>query len=393
MRELVGDGDRALVVEELTVEHYAGPDDDGYDIGAARRRRPRRLPFLTDRRVVVARHAGVFGTKDAVAPLVAYLADPLPRPRWCSSGSGIPARSASRSCPTCPRALADAVSGAGGVVVDTKPGTGKAQAGWIDEQLAGSGLRLDAAAPKPSPSTSAASRAASRGCWPRSIGVFGDGAQSHPGGGRAVPRRGRRRRAVGSHRRHRRGRRAPARSPCCAACSTAAAATRCRSWRCSPTTTCGCCASTARASGSEKAAAEVLGHQGQHLPRQEGARRGPGGWARDRLAEMTALLAQADLDLHGARAWPPELVVEVLVARLAGRSRSAALAGRRSARPGPARTRHDRGRGPGRGCGPRRRGSVGGGLRGGDPLHEAALAPGGLVLVDHALAGGLVDAA
>jgi hypothetical protein len=34
------------------------------------------------------------------------------------------------------------------------------------------------------------------------------------------------------------------------------------------------------------------------------------------------LLAQADLDLRGAKAWPDELVMEVLVARLTGRSRT-----------------------------------------------------------------------
>jgi hypothetical protein len=40
------------------------------------------------------------------------------------------------------------VAAAGGVVVDTSPGTGKAQAGWIDEHLASSSLKLDAGARK-----------------------------------------------------------------------------------------------------------------------------------------------------------------------------------------------------------------------------------------------------
>ena len=47
-------------------------------------------------------------------------------------------------------------------------------------------------------------------------------------------------------------------------------------------------------------------------------------WGRyDTEAKGYSLLAEADLDLHGAKAWPSELVVEVLVARLAGRSRAA----------------------------------------------------------------------
>ena len=41
----------------------------------------------------------------------------------------------------------------------------------------------------------------------------------------------------------------------------------------------------------------------------------------DRLRQAVHLLARADLDLRGAKAWPPELVMEVLVARLARLSR------------------------------------------------------------------------
>ena len=43
----------------------------------------------------------------------------------------------------------------------------------------------------------------------------------------------------------------------------------------------------------------------------------------ERLAEFVRLLAQADLDLKGAKQWPPELVVEVLVSRLASRTPTA----------------------------------------------------------------------
>ena len=65
--QLVGDGDRSLMVDEF--------DGDDYEmrsvVDAAQT-----MPFLTDRRVVVARGIGRFNADD-VAPLVAYLADPL----------------------------------------------------------------------------------------------------------------------------------------------------------------------------------------------------------------------------------------------------------------------------------------------------------------------------
>ncbi len=73
----------------------------------------------------------------------------------------------------------------------------------------------------------------------------------------------------------------------------------------------------------EREAAELLGMKGSTFPAKkaldQGRRLGP-----ERLHECVALLAAADLDLRGAKAWPDELVIEVLVARLAGRSRQAA---------------------------------------------------------------------
>lgn len=75
----------------------------------------------------------------------------------------------------------------------------------------------------------------------------------------------------------------------------------------------------------EKEAASLLGMKGSTFPAKKAlasARRLGG----DRIARAVRLLAEADLQLKGAIAWPPELVVEVLVARLArlsaaGRSR------------------------------------------------------------------------
>ena len=41
----------------------------------------------------------------------------------------------------------------------------------------------------------------------------------------------------------------------------------------------------------------------------------------DRIVRPIDLLAEADLDLRGGKAWPDHLVLEVLVARLATMSR------------------------------------------------------------------------
>jgi DNA polymerase III delta subunit len=69
----------------------------------------------------------------------------------------------------------------------------------------------------------------------------------------------------------------------------------------------------------EKDAAELLGIS--PFPAKKALTQGRrlGG---DGVAEAIRLLAQADLDLRGTKAWPPELVMEVLVARLAQRAKS-----------------------------------------------------------------------
>ena len=68
MHTLVGDEDRALVVDDIADEAY----EVARIVDAART-----PPFLTSRRVVVARHIEQFTRQDEVAPLVDYLGDPL----------------------------------------------------------------------------------------------------------------------------------------------------------------------------------------------------------------------------------------------------------------------------------------------------------------------------
>ena len=124
VHRLVGDGDRSLVVDEF--------DGEDYELRAVvdAAQTP---PFLTDRRVVVARGVGRF-TADDVTGLVAYLGDPLDSTDLVLVGGG----------GRLPKALADAAKAAGASVVDTSPPSrAKDRLQWIAEQAAEHGVRLD----------------------------------------------------------------------------------------------------------------------------------------------------------------------------------------------------------------------------------------------------------
>ena len=115
------------MVDDLSGEEYAA---------AAVAESAQTPPFLTERRVVVARGIGRFNTED-LASLVAYLADPLDSTDLVlEQGSG-----------RLPKSLTDAITKAGGVVIDTAAPTNKRERGyWFDEKLAGAGVKLDTAA-------------------------------------------------------------------------------------------------------------------------------------------------------------------------------------------------------------------------------------------------------
>jgi DNA polymerase-3 subunit delta len=127
VHQLVGSGDRSLVVTEL--------DGDDY-LPAAVVDAAQTPPFLTERRVVVARGLQRF-TADALGPLIAYLAAPLETTDLVLVASG----------ERLPKPFLDAVKRAGGVVTATGAGrTRQQREGWIDERLAVSAVRLDAGA-------------------------------------------------------------------------------------------------------------------------------------------------------------------------------------------------------------------------------------------------------
>ena len=76
----------------------------------------------------------------------------------------------------------------------------------------------------------------------------------------------------------------------------------------------------------EKDAAVALGVRGSTFPARKAMEQGRR-LGHDKLAQAVALLARADRDLRGERAYPrevaDELVMELLIARLTNLSRSA----------------------------------------------------------------------
>ena len=70
----------------------------------------------------------------------------------------------------------------------------------------------------------------------------------------------------------------------------------------------------------EKEAALMLGMKGSPFPAKKAMQQSKK-LGTEKLSRAIHLLAEADLDLRGTKDWPPELVIEVLVARLANLSR------------------------------------------------------------------------
>ncbi len=127
VHRLVGAEDRTLMVDDFSGDDY----ELRAVVDAAQT-----MPFLTDKRVVVARDIGRF-TADDVSPLVAYLNDPLPSTDLVMvAGGGRMVKS-----------LTDAAKKAGGTTTNTTPPTSKRDRSmWIEEQVAGAGMMLDSSA-------------------------------------------------------------------------------------------------------------------------------------------------------------------------------------------------------------------------------------------------------
>lgn len=316
-RMLAG-ADRGLLVDE-----FAGND---YDLGAAidAAQTP---PFLTERRIIVIRHLGRFPRADDVAALVTYLHDPLPTTELVLVWERAPESSARSGGPTgrtpaVPASLTKAVTAAGGETVSTDAPTGKGLAAWIAEQLAEAGVVVDASGRGRIAESLGDDAGAMVGLVQRLVGAHGPGvalsvADIEPFLGEAggVPpweltdaidqgdvagALDRLRRMTAGGKRH----------PLAVMASLQSHFVR-----------------ILRLDGAdargEKQAAAKLGLKGSTFPAKKALTQ------LDRLGHDGAtravdLLAQTDLGLRGATAWPEGLLMEVLVARLARLARTPA---------------------------------------------------------------------
>ena len=127
VHHLVGDSERSLMVDEFDGEEY-----ELRQVADA----AQTMPFLTDRRVVVARDVGRF-TADEVTPLLNYLENPLDTTELVLIAGG--GRLAKK--------LSDAVKAAGGTSTNTTPpNRAKDRQTWVRAEAEAHGLRLDGAA-------------------------------------------------------------------------------------------------------------------------------------------------------------------------------------------------------------------------------------------------------
>ena len=291
----VGEEDRGLVVDEFDGDDYALRSV----VDAAQT-----PPFLTPFRVVICRNLHRFKAEELLA-LVGYLAEPLDSTTlvliWASGRQ--------------PKALADALKGAGAEQIDASAPAGKNRAQWLDAEFAASDLRLDAGAKRLVADTVGDDLSRITGVAASLLATFGPGArlsapdiESYLGGQGSVPPweltdaidSGDAPTALDKlHRLLNAGDRHPLQLMVTLQSHVE------RILRLHGS-----------GAGTEQQAAEVLGLKGSTFPARKALTRaralgGP------RIGRAIELVAQADVDLRGASSWPGEQVLEVLVVRLA----------------------------------------------------------------------------
>ena len=313
MTTALGNEDRSLALEELVEDDYR--TDDGFQV-ARLVDAAQTPPFLSERRVVVGRHLGRFGDTEAIAPLVAYLADPLDTTAlvivW--EKGIVPSQQRLNSVP---KSLLEAVVAAGGEVQKTSVGRGREAQQWLDERLDESPVELDRSCRTLIHRRLGEDRSAVVPLLDTLAAVFGAGAVVGADDVAAFLRLG--------------GDVAPwdlgdaideGDVPKALDCLSRMMGAGGRHPLAVLSVLHGHYGRLLRLDGSEirdeKGVADALGIKGYPAKKALQASRRLGG---DRISRAVKLLGDADLDLRGRSAWPSELVVEVLVARLASLSR------------------------------------------------------------------------
>ncbi len=314
VRALLGDGDRSLMVEELTEQQYLGTSGEAtIDALVSAAHTP---PFLTPRRIVIGRHLSMFTRADQVAPLVRWLESPLDTTDLVLVWEKASAPTARMG--TIPKSLKDALKAAGAREIDAAP-SGKGRKALLEQRLGDAPLRLDAAARRLIVDHLGDDAGRVQPIIEALVSSFGEGAslgvaQVEPflgeasdvppweltdaiDGGDIALALNKADRMVRGGERH----------------ALAIMATLHGHYQ-------RALALDGVNVADERGAAEILGIKGSTFPAKKALalRRqlGP-----DRLRDVILLLAQADLDLRGASAVPSDAVMEVLIARLARLSR------------------------------------------------------------------------
>jgi DNA polymerase-3 subunit delta len=302
---LVGDLDQGLTVEEVGGDRHQ-PGDTSTPSLHALIDAAQTPPFLTDRRVVVGRDLDAFTRAEQVTPLVSYLADPLPSTSLVLVWPG-----------RIPKSVTDAVKAAGGEQIDTNPGRKVAE--WVDEQLAKAGLKVDRGAQQRLVDWLGDDPQRLVGVLGTLVGTFGEGARVSSddiapflGEAGGVPPweltdaidKGDIPVALDKLHRMLEG---GDRHPLQIMATLHGQYARMLMLDGAPVT-------------GEKDAARLLGLKGSTFPARKALNQ-VRKLGHSRVVRALDLLAGADLDLRGRRAWPEDLVMEVLVARLARLSR------------------------------------------------------------------------
>lgn len=305
--DLVGDGDRSLIVEDLRMADWL--DDAGEADITPLANAAQTPPFLTDSRVIVARDTAYFSKGETLRPLLEYLEEPLDTTTvvfvWERAAQG-------QKLPAFPRALSTAIKKVGGSSVDTAPPKKKVDL-WLDAQVASSAVSLDAAAKRTVGDRFGEDASRVVGLLRTLEGAFGAGAElstadidpflGDEGGvapwdltdvidkGDISGSIGLARRMMGGGDRH----------------AVQLLYSLHGHYR-------NMLALDGAGVADKQGAADLL--DVHPFPAQkalaQSRRLGSEG-----IAEAIGLLAEADMDAKGAKGWPPELVIELLVARLA----------------------------------------------------------------------------
>ena len=124
VNDLVGDGDRSIMVDEFDGEEY----ELRLVVDAAQT-----PPFLTDKRVVVARDLSRFNADDLPA-LLGYLDNPLDSSDLVLAEGGEGRMS---------KKLADGVKAAGTIIATAPPKKAGDRATWIRDQISNAGMTIE----------------------------------------------------------------------------------------------------------------------------------------------------------------------------------------------------------------------------------------------------------